>query len=466
MKLNLITNKFRDILHNTIFKMAQSDSKNYIDAEPTKDLFISMLIKDISLRDAIGDLVDNSVDGARASAKDKNNLKDFFIDITANENEFIIRDNCGGIPVITARKHAFRFGRPEEYSATPGSIGQFGIGMKRAFFKLGRIIGINSIELNSDFILNIDVDKWKSDKQWNFVFEAVNEKATNRLSNTGTTIDIKMLNKEVKNSFSDSSFLVDLGNEIALEQMLNIGKGLVININTVKLIAPKITIKTADNLKPYFYKYKFDSSLSIQVLAGISDDSAEDGGWYVFCNDRLIMGRDKSAATGWTGRVGDGVAEYHDQFYKFRGYAFFFADNVKDLPWNTTKTGMNLDSPEYKFTRSKMIDAMRMVMTLMNRLKTEKEKDNPVENQVLNNAINSIKPVLVTKLIADADELEKLNDKFEFPPVFSPAKSKEQTISYKVTNEKYAKVKDYLGAMKPAEVGLETFNYFFDNEVG
>ena len=38
---------------------------NTIDASPTKELFILMLTRDISLIPSIIDLVDNSVDGAR-----------------------------------------------------------------------------------------------------------------------------------------------------------------------------------------------------------------------------------------------------------------------------------------------------------------------------------------------------------------------------------------------------------------
>src|ERR1700736_3839618 len=38
---------------------------NRIDAMPTKDFFISMLVRDIDLVDAIADLFDNCVDGAR-----------------------------------------------------------------------------------------------------------------------------------------------------------------------------------------------------------------------------------------------------------------------------------------------------------------------------------------------------------------------------------------------------------------
>lgn len=38
---------------------------NLVLAIPTKDFFISMLIRDIELLDAVADLVDNCVDGAR-----------------------------------------------------------------------------------------------------------------------------------------------------------------------------------------------------------------------------------------------------------------------------------------------------------------------------------------------------------------------------------------------------------------
>lgn len=45
---------------------------NLIDASPTKDLFITMLVKDIDLIDAIVDLVDNCVDGARRIRRNNN----------------------------------------------------------------------------------------------------------------------------------------------------------------------------------------------------------------------------------------------------------------------------------------------------------------------------------------------------------------------------------------------------------
>lgn len=445
--------------------MTKQQNTLKIEANPTKDLFINMLVKDITLKDAIGDLVDNSVDGARSNTQDKKDLSQFFIKILAGEDLFVIEDNCGGIESKTAREHAFRFGRPETYTPTPGSIGQFGIGMKRAFFKIGRDIEIKSKASTSDFFLKIDVLKWRKDeKKWFFEFNELNENVKHELKDTGTKISVSSLTEEAKSLINDKKFINDLISEISLEQMLNINRGLKISINGSILTAPAITLQQSEDLKPYFFTHTFPSSLTVRILAGVSEDNSEDGGWYVFCNDRLIMGRDRSVDTGWTGKYGDGVAEYHDQFYRFRGYAFFYADDVSKLPWNTTKTNMNVDSPEYKFVRSKMIEAMKLIMTLLNKLKQEKEKGNPTVNQVLNNRINDIVPVPVANILTDTSTL---NNKFQFPQIASaPPKSTETIISYKISNEKFKKAKDYLDVSKPADVGLMTFNYFFENEIG
>ena len=107
-----------------------------VHAEPTKEFFIEMLVRDIALNRAIIDLVDNSVDGARRKCP-KGKYDGLWIEITADKGKFEIKDNCGGISLETARFYAFRFGRPKGMEATPHSVGQFGVGMKRALFKLG-----------------------------------------------------------------------------------------------------------------------------------------------------------------------------------------------------------------------------------------------------------------------------------------------------------------------------------------
>ncbi len=148
-----------------------------INASPTKEFFIHMLTRDIPLTRAILDLVDNSVDGARRfrPAGDYDRL---WVRMELDAQHFRIADNCGGIPVDVARDYAFRFGRPKEAEGTPGSMGQFGVGMKRTFFRLGRHFVVRSITTESRFTVDVDVDKWMADgespEKWHFKFSELN----------------------------------------------------------------------------------------------------------------------------------------------------------------------------------------------------------------------------------------------------------------------------------------------------
>ena len=97
--------------------MAEDQNKK-IDASPTKDFFISILVRDIKLVDAISDLVDNCVDGARRLRPD-GNFNELHITLEAKPECFVIADNCGGITAKIAREYAFRFGRPVNVDNTP-----------------------------------------------------------------------------------------------------------------------------------------------------------------------------------------------------------------------------------------------------------------------------------------------------------------------------------------------------------
>ena len=69
---------------------------NSIRMQPTKEFFISYIIRDISLEKAITDLIDNSIEAAK-SMSNSAFLNDFKIQLTFKKNKFIIKDNCGGI---------------------------------------------------------------------------------------------------------------------------------------------------------------------------------------------------------------------------------------------------------------------------------------------------------------------------------------------------------------------------------
>lgn len=163
-----------------------TQQNNTVAADPAKGFFVSMLIKDITLRDAIGDLVDNAVDAIKARAKGSTDLKGYEIEIKLGKSYFSITDNGFGMEAKVARETAFNFGKSDKHQLISNSIGQFGIGMKRAFFKLGNYIKVKSVAENSSFELTIDVPEWlKKPKEWKFEFDkgTLDEKTKNNPSN-------------------------------------------------------------------------------------------------------------------------------------------------------------------------------------------------------------------------------------------------------------------------------------------
>ena len=150
-------------------------SDEEIDVSPTRTLFVEMLTRDIRLDRAVLDLVDNSIDGAkRLRPGDDTDLTGLEIRVSIDGNSFGIIDNCGGIGIDVAKHYAFRFGRAKGMTPTPGSVGQFGVGMKRALFKFGHAFEVRSTTTKDKFHLNVNVDAWEQDSgPWRFIFESM-----------------------------------------------------------------------------------------------------------------------------------------------------------------------------------------------------------------------------------------------------------------------------------------------------
>jgi hypothetical protein len=79
-----------------------------VNASPTKRFFVSMLTRDIELRDAILDLLDNCIDGILRTRSEVADLErpyaGYWAKIIATPGKFAITDNCGGIPKSIAPK--------------------------------------------------------------------------------------------------------------------------------------------------------------------------------------------------------------------------------------------------------------------------------------------------------------------------------------------------------------------------
>jgi hypothetical protein len=304
--------------------MQEQTIEKTIDASPTKDLFISMLVKDIPLVRALVDLVDNSVDGARRLRGD-GSLKGLEVRISIEKNTFKVTDNCGGIPVDIAQKYAFRFGRSSENSnQTKHSVGQFGVGMKRALFKLGQKFRIESTTNSSHFVVEVDVNEWKAnEKTWEFQFKELEENLSNVLpEKIGTVITATALHELVAQDLALENFQIQLIADIEEAHQDSLDKGLNITFNGIPLKFRPFGLLNSERLKPAFKIMDFEtegkSPVKVKIYAGIADSNPNDAGWYIFCNGRLILGAAQTQTVGW----GEGVPKYHNQFARFRGYVF------------------------------------------------------------------------------------------------------------------------------------------------
>ena len=204
--------------------MAGADYENLsddeIDVTPTRTLFVEMLTRDIQLDRAVLDLVDNSIDGAkRLRPLPNQDFEGLEIKIALDGDRFEIHDNCGGIGIDTARHYAFRFGRAKGMTATPGSVGQFGVGMKRALFKFGHNFEVISQTVEDRFELRVDVDAWEQEEgPWRFSFDDSGTGLKTVIEETGTHIVVTPLRHDARAQFGSSTFRNSLGRQIETAQ--------------------------------------------------------------------------------------------------------------------------------------------------------------------------------------------------------------------------------------------------------
>lgn len=426
------------------------------DASPTKRFFVDIITRDIQLDESIHDLVDNCVDGAKRLRPD-GNFENLSVEITISQDHFRISDNCGGIPIEIARKYAFKFGRAEGFEETSHSVGQFGIGMKRALFKMGEHFKVTSTEPHAHFEIDVDVPSWLNDNEnWDFDISALNEENFSE-SETGTTLVVDKLNPGVSDRFKQATFLSNLANVLRIAQAQPMAQGLQISLNTKAIIASVWQLKTSEHVQPLFKTYDDDlggsAPLVTRIYAGIGESSRQNAGWYIFCNGRCILEADQSKTTGWA-EVDEGVAipKYHGQFARFRGYAFLDSDDASLLPWNTTKTGLDEESAAYRRLKPRLIEAMRPVITFLNAL--DGEQDLEPSDRVLSSAVSSAPAIALARLP------ERGAFTYSEPAKRGPPMSR---ITYKKPKAEAEKLMEAFEVRKLGDLGEETFDYAYHN---
>lgn len=442
-------------------------------ANPTKAFFVRMITRDISLEDCILDLIDNSIDGAWQSEGSRPiglaldaDLSAYTIDIKASPEQFSITDNCGGMSLNDAVEYAFSFGRRPQEKPDEYSIGVYGIGMKRAVFKLGTDIRIRSTYADDDgtrqsFAVPINVEKWleSDDPPWDFDLEEDEELAAN-----GVRIDANVLTSAAASAFSNPAFLQNLSRTIARDYSLHLSQGLSILLNGKKVNGWSIELLASEDYVPVRISYddkENDDEVSIEIIGGMSAPPPEDSdpeeddrgdrrdGWYVVCNGRIVLAADKTEVSGW-GSVD--WPQWHRQYSGFLGIILFSASNAAALPLTTTKRSIDSSSEVYRRARPHMREISKSWIDYTNQKKQSLEEAKAKEAQT--------KPISIRSIVE--------NKKVTLPRFNAQPVERVANINYSVPLKDLKLLAKEFGrvSMSYRDVGLKSFEYSFDDLVG
>lgn len=406
-----------------------------IDASPTKELFLDTLIKDVNISDAILDLVDNAVDGyTKHDFAERRSIR-----IELSKSEFLIHDTCGGIDVKSAREQVFRFG---VVKGSKHSLGVYGIGLKRSMFKLGSIIVFESDDSTKYFRVDIDVEKWKTQKGWKFSFSDIAESGNGSF----TKVSIRKLKNDVKREFESSRFVNELNTRISKTYHMFIRDKVDITVNKTEVPPYELEIAFSEELEPAHKKLAFDG-IDVKLTAGAHPDYKEPG-WYIFCNNRMIISGETTSKTGWGSR---GVPVYHPKFNRFKGFAFIESEDPSKLPWTTAKNDIDKDSEVY----AKILPVMQnMTMQYTRHLSSyyPSEKEATI-------GVDGLGRLTTRPLF----EFDKEQD-FKAPPV--PQRPIFTRISYTKKKSEVDALKKCMGrpSMTNKDLGERTFNYYKEME--
>jgi hypothetical protein len=367
-------------------------------ATPTKRFFVEMLTRDIALEDAILDLLDNCVDGVmrtlkKRSSKDRQRPYDgYWARISLGPDRFKIEDNCGGIDRDTAINYAFVMGRREDDDRDSDlpTVGMYGIGMKRAIFKLGRSCTVTSRTHDDAFAVSVPKAWLGDDLDWELPLGPAKNKTG---SEPGTTIEVTELRKSVLDLFlPDRGFAGQLRSKIQSNFSLIIQKGFQIIVNEVPVVPRELVLLLdqgqGEHIAPYVYQGS-RNGVHVEIIVGFyrptpseedADEeqqtrhSSESAGWTIVCNDRVVVSCDKTRLTGW-GEAG--VPLYHPQFISIAGVVQFHSVHAETLPITTTKRGLDPASDLYLYVKDFMREGMKIFTSYTNRWKTRPKEERP-----------------------------------------------------------------------------------------
>ena len=210
---------------------------------------------------------------------------------------------------------------------------------------------------------------------------------------------------------------------------------------------------------PYYANGKIND-VSYRVIAGLGEiGEPKNSGWYIYCNNRLVVEADTSNITGW------GVApipRWHINFVMFRGILFLDSEETLYLPLTTTKKGIDATSEIYKSVLPIMKNGMVKVLEFLKKIPQMGDLANNYR-QTLCDTLEKVSAVEL-KTYDFSSHTEKI---FIAPPLdvdIIAQKKNNVRIAYDVNKDLADAAKHHAEAKSYKELGNTSFEYYLKME--
>ena len=289
----------------------------------------------------------------------------------------------------------------------------------------------------------------------------------------GTQIAVSDLRPDVAAAFDGpTSFRDSFRSRVSQYYSVLIEKGFEVRIGGTAVPPMPLLLRSADlgavrGIAPYIYENDHDG-VKTEVMVGFfapfdSDPDedptagrAEEAGWTIVCNDRVIVYKDKTNLTGW----GDGAPNYHPQFRQISGLVTFTSSEPSKLPITTTKQGVNIQNPLFMEVRKRMRDGLKQFTSFTNALKK-------IDAKETEDLFRETSPVEVTVLRSQVGKInswknERGGGRYFDPPLPKLIESNSRRMAFSRPNDQIKKVAIYLlgdAEAAPSDAAAAAFDH-------
>jgi len=436
----------------------------YASAEVRKQFFIEMFTRDISLEDCVLDLIDNSIDSHLLKSKtsisqlifgpDANEAKRDLgrIDVTCNHRQIRVVDKCGGIPRKRATDEIFCFGHDEGDQA--GKLGAYGVGMKRALFKIGNKFDIVSRTATEGFEVSLTLDEWAKEEQWRVPIKYVDGAGSEKQA--GTSITISELREEVALRIKGGGVPNRILDDAATTYPYFLNECVTLRINETDVNPKAISLGESEGVVRAAKEELTYDGVRVTLVATVAPGqrTTEQAGWYILCNGRAVIRANKDELTGW----GDELGSFQPKHRSFVGIASFESGEPLSLPWTTTKRNINRESAVFLHTRNLMVTMSKPIVTFLN---SQYPGDPTPEVDSIRTAVGGVQEVKFR------DIASKPTAAFSYTPPKKEVR-KNDWVRFQAPITSLDKVRRRLRrpSLSPSEIGRYTLDHFVKTECG